>query len=108
MGQTRKGVMSATEVIQVVRDLTIIFFAMAGMLLMLVAGVVLLVLYRKVSPTLDSARDTARRTQEATTEISEKFIKPMVNASTLAYTSGRVLGFIAGITQGKGDRKNGK
>ena len=100
--------MSATEIIQVVRDLTIIFFAMAGVLVMLIASVILLLLYRKVSPTLDSAKATAKRTEEATIELSEKFIKPMVNASTLAYTTGRVLGFIAGLSQGKGDRKNGK
>ena len=100
--------MSATEIIQLVRDLTIIFFAMAGVLVMLVATIVVLLLYRKVSPTLDSARATAKRAQEATDELSEKFIKPMVNASTLAYTTGRVMGVIAGLSQGKGDRKNGK
>ena len=100
--------MDAEELVAVVRDLTIILFAMIGVLAMLVATVVGLLLYRKVAPTLDSAKATMKNTQEATAQLSEKVVKPLIGASTLALNAGRVVAFILGLSRGKGGRNNGK
>ena len=48
--------MDIQEIVGLVRDLAIILFAMLGMLVMLTAAIVGLLLYRKVAPTLDSAK----------------------------------------------------
>ncbi len=100
--------MDTQEIVGLVRDLTIILFAMLGMLVMLTAAIVGLLLYRKVAPTLDSAKEAAKRTQEATTQLSDKVIKPMLSASTSAYSVGRIVAFIIGLSKGKGERKNGR
>ena len=100
--------MGAEELVEVVRDLTIILFTMVGVLAMLIATILGLLLYRKVAPTLDSAKATIKNTQEATSHISEKVVKPLIGTSTLAYTAGRVVAFILGLSRGKGGRENGK
>ena len=84
------------EVVAVIRDLTIILFAMVGLLVMLVATVLGLLLYRKVSRTLDSAKSTIKHAQEA------------IGASTRTFTVGRVVAFILGLSRGKGGKNNGK
>ncbi|MFH1559861.1 MAG: hypothetical protein ABID84_00380 [Chloroflexota bacterium] len=99
--------MGAHEV-AVIRDLTIILFAMVGVLAMVIATVLGLLVYRKVAPTLDSAKATMKQAQEAISQLSEKVIKPLIGASTLSYTAGRVVAFILGLSRGKGGKKNGK
>jgi len=100
--------MSAADLVAVIRDMAIIFFAMAGVLAMLIATVLGLLLYRKVAPTLDSAKATIKYAQEATSQLSEKVVKPLVSTSTRTFTVGRVVAFILGLSRGKGGNKNGK
>ncbi|MDP6102963.1 MAG: hypothetical protein QF579_06665, partial [Dehalococcoidia bacterium] len=92
----------------VIRDLTIILFAVVCMLTMLTATVMGLLLYRKVAPTLDSAKATIKHAQEATSQLSDKVVKPLVSTSTRTFTVGRVVAFILGRSRGKGGNKNGK
>ena len=96
------------EMVELFRDLAIILFSMFGILAMLTAAILGLLLYRKVAPTLDSAKWTAKRTREATSQLSKKVVKPLLGASTFAYSAGRIVAFIIGLSQGKGERKNGK
>ena len=100
--------MDAEALVAVIRDLTIILFAMVGVLVMLIATVLGLLVYRKVAPTLDSAKATMKHAQEATAQLSEKVVKPLIGTSTLAYTTGRVVAFILGLSRGKGGRNDGK
>ena len=100
--------MDAEELVAVVRDLTIILFIGVGISVLLLATVLGLLLYRKVAPILDSAKATMKNTQEATSQLSEKVVKPLIGASTLTFSAGRVVAFILGISRGKGGRKNGK
>ncbi len=100
--------MDAEELVAVVRDLTIILFTMVGVLAMLIATFIGVLLYRKVAPTLDSAKATMKNTQEATAQLSEKVVKPLIGASTLTFSAGRVVAFILGLSRGQGGRKNGK
>lgn len=98
--------MSGAELVAVIRDLTIVLFAMVGVLAMLTLTVVGLSLYRKVAPTLDSAKATLKNTQEVTSQLSEKVVKPLIGASTQTFTAGRVVAFILGLSRGRG--KGGK
>ena len=109
-GESEKGKygMSAEDLVAVIRDLTIILFAMVSILAMVIVTVLGLLLYRKVAPTLDSAKATIKHTQEATSQLSEKLIKPLIGASTHTFTVGRVVAFILGLSRGKGGNKNGK
>ena len=100
--------MSAGDLVAVIRDLTIILFAVVCMLTMLTATVMGLLLYRKVAPTLDSAKATIKHAQEATSQLSDKVVKPLVSTSTRTFTVGRVVAFILGLSRGKGGNKNGK
>ena len=100
--------MSAGDLVAVIRDLTIILFAVVCVLTMLTATVMGLLLYRKVAPTLDSAKATIKHAQEATSQLSDKVVKPLVSTSTRTFTVGRVVAFILGLSRGKGGNKNGK
>jgi hypothetical protein len=100
--------MNAESLLAVIRDLTIILFAMVSVLAMLAATIMGLSIYRKVAPTLDAAKATVKNAQEATSELSEKVVKPLVGASTRTFTAGRVVAFILGLSQGKRGNKNGK
>ena len=110
MGMSKKEHyrMDAEELVAVVRDLTIIVFAMIGVLVMLVATVIGLLLYKKISPALDSAKATLKNTQEVTAHLSEKVVKPLMGTSSMTFNAGRVVAFILGLSRGKGGRKNGK
>ena len=100
--------MEAEELVAVIRDMTIILFTMVGVLTMLLATVLGVLLYRKIAPTLDSAKTTIKNTQDVTAQLSEKVVKPLIGSSTLAYTSGRVVAFILGLSRGKGGKNNGE
>jgi len=100
--------MDAEELVALIRDLTIILFAMVGVLALLTTAVLGLLLYRKMAPALDSAKATMKNTQEVTSQLSEKVVKPLIGASTMTYSAGRVVAFILGLSRGKGGRKNGE
>ncbi len=96
------------DTVALIRDLAIIAFVGLGSLVMLVAGITGLLIYRRVAPMLDSARDATKQVKEATNLLTEKVVKPLAGASASAYTVGRVVAFIMGVSRGKGGRKDGK
>lgn len=96
------------EQVAVIRDLTIILFALAGVLALVVGSTAVWRLYRKASPILDSTKETVKQAQETTSLLYEKVVKPMAGASTFGFSAGRVLAFVLGLSRGKGGKKNGK
>ena len=100
--------MDAEGLVALIRDLTIILFAMIGVLVLVLGTLLGWLLYRKVVPILDSTKAVTKQAQEASSLISEKVVKPMVAASTFSYSAGRIVGFILGLSRGKGGRKDGK
>ena len=99
--------MGAEDLVAVIRDLSIIVFTTIGVVTMLVTTTIGLLLYRKMAPTIDSARATMKSTQEATSQLSDKVVKPLISASTMAYSAGRVVAFILGLSRNKGGKSNG-
>ena len=77
--------MTTTEFIGVLRDIAIITLV----LVLLMATVMVILLIRKVSSALDSARATARQA---------------VERSAFAYNAGQVLSFIVGLKKRKGGK----
>lgn len=100
--------MGAEDLVAIIRDLTIIVFTIVGVLAMLVTTTIGLLLYRKLAPTIDSARATMKSTQEATSQLSDKIVRPLISTSTMAYSAGRVIAFILGLSRHKGGKSNGK
>ena len=100
--------METSEFIGVIRDLAIILVATVGLMVLMAITMMGFMLYRKVSPLLDSTKATIKQTQEATSLLSDNFIKPLIGASAFAFTTGRVVGFILGVSKGKGGSRNGR
>ena len=100
--------MEATEFIGIIRDLAIIIVAVVGLLVLMAVTIMAFLIYRKISPLLDSTKATMKQTQEATSLLSDKFVKPLIGASAFAFTTGRVVGFILGVSKGKGGSRNGR
>lgn len=100
--------MGVEDLVAVIRDLTVIVFATVGVLTMLIATTIGLLFYRKVAPTIDSAKATMKNTQEATSQLSDKIVRPLINASAMSYSAGRVVAFILGLSRHKGGNSDGK
>ena len=94
--------------VALVRDLSIILLAMLGVLLLVSGSIVAWLTYRKVSPILDSTKETMKQAQEVSTMVSEKLVKPMIGKSAPAFSAGRVVAFLIGLSKGKGGSKDGK
>ena len=95
------------ELVALIRDLTFILFAGVAMLVLFLATALGVLLYRKIAPILDSAKTTAKQAEELSSQLSEKVVKPLISGSAFAYSAGRVIGFILGLSKGKGGRNNG-
>ncbi len=94
--------------IEDIRDIFVIVYAGMAVLLMVIASVVLLLLYRKAGSLLDSAKNTAQNTEELSTTLL-KVVKPLVGGSAFAFRAGQVVGFLSGFFKKKGGKKgNGK
>ncbi len=94
--------MEASELVAFLRDLSLIMFSGIAVFSLVIVTVLIILLYRKLSPVLDSSRITAKNAEELSSKLGEKLEKPLNGISSFAYTSGRLLSFILGISKGKG------
>ena len=99
--------MSASEVVAMIRDIVIILFVGMGFFFAFVLLIMTWLLYRKVSPLIDSAKRTAKNAEEISSTFSERVVKPVVARSIFAHGAGQVLSFILGFRRRKGGPKNG-
>ena len=88
----------AAEIIAVIRDIAFI-------VLLLVTLVVAMVLVRKVSSVLNSAKRTAKGVEDMMSTVSGSVVKPAAAGSGVAFGAGKVLAFILGL--GKRKKKQG-
>lgn len=94
------NITDTAEIIAMARD--IVFLLM--MLLLLVLLVVALVLFRKVSAVVDSAKRTIRGAEEMVSTVSGSVVRPAAAGSGIAFAAGKILAFIWGL----GRRKKNK
>ena len=92
---------NVAEIVGIVRDFILI-------LAFLIAALVLLLIYRKLSSVLDSARKTLKNAEELTTAISSKLAGPAGSGSGVASGAGKVAAFIFNFARRmKKKKKNG-
>lgn len=84
----------AAEIIAVIRDIAFI-------VLLLVTLVVAIVLVRKVSSVLSSAKRTAKGVEDMMSTVSGSVVKPAAAGSGVAFGAGKVLAFILGLGRRK-------
>ena len=84
----------AAEIIAVIRDIAFI-------VLLLVTLVVAIVLVRKVSSVLNSAKRTAKGVEDMMSTVSGSVVKPAEAGSGVAFGAGKVLAFILGLGRRK-------
>ena len=91
------NITDTAEIIAMVRDIVFL-------LLLVVILVVALVLFRKVSAVMDSAKRTIRDAEEMVSTVSGSVIRPAAAGSGIAFGAGKILAFMFGL----GRRKKNK
>lgn len=95
-------VSDVATIIAMARD--IVFF-----LLLVVALLVILVLFRKVSALLDSVKRTIKGAEDVISTVSDKVVRPATAGSGVAFGVGKVGAFLLGLRRrGKGGKRNGE
>jgi hypothetical protein len=87
------------ETVALIRDFILIF-------LLLLALLVALGLYTKVSKLLGSARRTLESAEDIADALSSKIVGPAAAGSSLAFGAGKVAAFVVGLSNKK--RKGGE
>ena len=86
--------MSLHEIVGLTRDFTLIVTLMLALLMTLR-------IYRKVSTILDSAKSTLREVEELTSYLSNKFVKPAETGSKIVSGAGKIAAFILRLSRKK-------
>ena len=94
---TPLSITDVAEIAGLIRDI-------AFVLLLLLAILVVLMVYRKVSTVLDSARRTMRDAEEIVSTVSHRFAEQASSVSALASGAGKVVAFLLGLS---GRRRKG-
>ena len=63
--------MEASELVALLRDLSLIMFSGIAVLSLVVITVIITLLYRKLAPVLDSSRITAKNAEEISSKLGE-------------------------------------
>ena len=86
------------DVLAIIRDAALI-------LVLLIAGLVLLLTYSKVSAVLNAAKRTMKNAEEVTSTISSKIAGPAAAGSGLAFGAGKMAAFVMGFSRKEKRRK---
>lgn len=100
--------MDGLELLAIIRDLSIIFFMLTGVLVMVIITIAGLIIYRKISPTIDSAHSTLKSTEETAKLLSANFLKPIITGSLISFTTSKIVAFLLGRNRGKRGNENGE
>ena len=72
------------ELVEIIRDIVIIVYGILGIVAVIAFIVVMLFLYRKVSPILDSAKATMNEVRGTAGFVSENAVKPIIKTASFA------------------------
>ena len=89
----------AAEWLAMIRDIVLL-------LLLSMAIVAVLILYRKVASVVDSAKRTMKSAEEIVSAVSDKVVKPATAGSGVASGAGKVAAFLWGF-KGRRRKKGG-
>ena len=87
------------EIVGLIRDI-------AFLLLVVVAILVPLLLYRKINAVLGSARRTVQNAEDIVSTVSNRVVGPAAAGSGLAFGAGKAVSFLLGLTRRR--RRGGK
>ena len=97
------GPLSVTDVAEIVGLIRDIVF----LLLVVVALVVVLALFRKVTGVLGSAKRTMQDAEDIVSTISRRVVGPAAAGSGVAFGAGKAISFLLGLTRRRRRRKGG-
>lgn len=86
------------------RDIAIIILAIAAILDLLVILIIAVLLYKKLSPVLDSAKVTTNNIRGTTAFMSDTMVKPLIGVIGFAIGLRRTLSVLTGLGKRKGGR----
>ena len=86
------------------RDIAIIVLAIAAILDLLVILIIAVLLYKKLSPVLDSAKVATNNIRGTTAFMSDTMVKPLIGVIGFAIGLRRTLSVLTGLGKRKGGR----
>ena len=92
------------EIVGVIRDI-------AFLLVLVVTLLAVVILFRKGSTVLDSARRTLEDAEDIVSTVAGKVVRPAVASSGIAFGAGKVVSFLLGLSRKRrkrGGRSNGE
>ena len=78
------------DVLEVIRDLSIILFMMIGIFVMILFTVFGVIIYRKLSEAVNSVRSTLKSTEETAKVVTNSFLKPFVGGSVISFVASKI------------------
>lgn len=91
--------------ISFLRDLVIVILGILGIGATIISLVLLIVIYRKVIPILNSVRDTTSNLRDASSTFYKNVVEPIARLQGLIAGIRRTVEFISSITK-KGEQKH--
>lgn len=88
------------------RDLVVVIFAVLGIGAFLLFISLMIILYRKVGPILDTARSTFGDIRGTSSFVSDTLVKPLIKLVSLASGTRKAIGFLMKFSRRK-ERKGG-
>ena len=91
------NVTDTAEIIAMIRDI-------AFLVLLLMAILAMLILYRKLASMIDSARRTVKQAEDIVSAVSTKVVKPATAGSGAVFGAGKLVSFLFGLRKKRRER----
>ena len=93
--------MDGLVLLSVIKDLSIILFMVIGIFVMTLFTIFGLIMYRKLSESMDSVQSTLKSTEETARLVTNNWINPVVNGSILSFVVNRIFRNVFNRSQDK-------
>jgi len=93
--------MDGLVLLSVIKDLSIILFMVIGIFVMTLFTIFGLIMYRKLSTSMDSVQSTLKSTEETARLVTNNWINPVVNGSILSFVVNRIFRNVFNRSQDK-------
>ncbi|MCL0032143.1 hypothetical protein M1N14_01710 [Dehalococcoidia bacterium] len=93
--------MDGLVLLSVIKDLSIILFMVIGIFVMTLFTIFSLIMYRKLSESMDSVQSTLKSTEETARLVTNNWINPVVNGSILSFVVNRIFKKVFNRSQDK-------
>ena len=94
--------------IETLHHVVIIIFGFLGIAAVLLFIALTIILYRKISPMLDTARDVITELRGTSAFVSETIVRPLIRAASLATGLKKTLALLSRLSGGERGKKGGR